>query len=73
MGGLPPGAAGQSGDGAITEALARRRAVDRVLAPSLDDREDTHRAVERTLDRMAVRVAAGYADGVRCRLRSAME
>jgi len=71
--GFRQGAAGQSGDGAITEALALRRAVDRVLAPSLDDREDTHRAVERTLDRMAVRVAAGYADGVRCRLRSAME
>ena len=31
------------------------------------------RAVERSLDRMAVRVAAGYADGVRCRLRSTLE
>lgn len=71
--GFRQGAAGQSGDGAITEALALRRAVDRVLAPSPGERLDAHRSVERTLDRMAVRVAAGYADGVRCRLRSAME
>jgi hypothetical protein len=31
------------------------------------------RSLERALDRMAVRVAAGYADGVRCRLRSALD
>lgn len=71
--GFRNGASGQPGDGPVTEALALRRAVDRVLGPALADRTTDLRAVERALDRMAVRVAAGYADGVRCRLRSTLE
>ena len=71
--GFRHGASGQPGDAPVTEALALRRAVDRVLAPVFVDRPQEQRAVERSLDRMAVRVAAGYADGVRCRLRSSME
>jgi excisionase family DNA binding protein len=71
--GFRHGASGQAGDAPVTEALALRRAVDRVLAPTLAGDPPARRAVERSLDRMAVRVAAGYADGVRCRLRSALE
>ncbi len=71
--GFRHGASGQPGDAPVTEALALRRAVDRVLGPILATRPAEQRAVERSLDRMAVRVAAGYADGVRCRLRSAIE
>jgi excisionase family DNA binding protein len=71
--GFRNGASGQPGDAPVTEALALRRAVDRVLGPALAGRTDELRAVERALDRMAVRVAAGYADGVRCRLRSSLE
>jgi hypothetical protein len=47
--------------------------VDRVLGTQVPDRPGDRRVVERALDRMAVRVAAGYADGVRCRLRSTLE
>lgn len=68
--GFRTGASGQPGDAVLTEALALRRAVDRVLGPDLQSRPLDRRAVERALDRMAVRVAGGYADGVRCRLRS---
>lgn len=71
--GFRHGASGQPGDAPVTEALALRRAVDRGLADLAVGRGDERRAVERALDRMAVRVAAGYADGVRCRLRSAFE
>jgi excisionase family DNA binding protein len=71
--GFRHGASGQAGDAPVTEALALRRAVDRVLGPTFAERPHEQRAVERALDRMAVRVAAGYADGVRCRLRSAIE
>jgi excisionase family DNA binding protein len=71
--GFRHGASGQPGDAPVTEALALRRAVDRVLGPILAARPAEQRAVERSLDRMAVRVAAGYADGVRCRLRSTLE
>ena len=71
--GFRHGASGQPGDAPVTEALALRRAVDRVLGPLLTPRPTERRAVERSLDRMAVRVAAGYADGVRCRLRSTLE
>ena len=71
--GFRHGASGQPGDAPVTEALALRRAVDRVLGPILASRPAEGRAVERSLDRMAVRVAAGYADGVRCRLRSTLE
>lgn len=71
--GFRHGASGQAGDSPVTEALALRRAVDRVLSPRTTDRPADQRTVERALDRMAVRVAAGYADGVRCRLRSSLE
>jgi len=71
--GFRHGASGQAGDAPVTEALALRRAVDRVLGPVFAARPHQQRAVERSLDRMAVRVAAGYADGVRCRLRSSLE
>ena len=71
--GFRHGASGQPGDAPVTEALALRRAVNRVLGPMLTARPAERRAVERSLDRMAVRVAAGYADGVRCRLRSTLE
>lgn len=71
--GFRHGASGQPGETAITEALALRRAVDRVLSPILAEGTPERRIVERSLDRMAVRVASGYADGVRCRLRSTIE
>jgi excisionase family DNA binding protein len=71
--GFRSGASGQPGDAPLTEALALRRAVDRVLGAQAPDRPGDRRVVERALDRMAVRVAAGYADGVRCRLRSTLE
>jgi excisionase family DNA binding protein len=68
--GFRHGASGQPGDAAVTEALALRRSVDRVLRPACAGRPLDRRALERALDRMAVRVASGYADGVRCRLRT---
>jgi hypothetical protein len=71
--GFRHGASGQPGDAVVTEALSVRRAVDRVIGPACQSRPLDQRALERALDRMAVRVAAGYADGVRCRLRSAGE
>ncbi len=71
--GFRHGASGQPGEAPVTEALALRRAVDRVLAPIIAEDAPARRVVERALDRMAVRVAAGYADGVRCRLRSTLE
>jgi excisionase family DNA binding protein len=71
--GFRRGASGQAGDAVLTETLALRRAVDRVLEPTCASRPLDRRALERALDRMAVRVASGYADGVRCRLRSAAE
>ena len=69
--GFRHGASGQPGDAVVTEALAVRRAVDRELHPACADRPLDQRALERALDRMAVRVASGYAEGVRCRLRTA--
>ena len=69
--GFRHGASGQPGDAVVTEALAVRRAVDRELHPACAGRPLDQRALERALDRMAVRVASGYADGVRCRLRTA--
>ena len=71
--GFRHGASGQPGDVPLTEVLALRRAVDRALAPIMAQSAPQRRALERTLDRMAVRVATGYADGVRCRLRSTLE
>jgi excisionase family DNA binding protein len=69
--GFRHGASGQPGDAVVTEALAVRRAVDRELHPLCAGRPLDQRALERSLDRMAVRVASGYAEGVRCRLRMA--
>ncbi len=69
--GFRNGASGQPGDAIVTEALGVRRAVDRELAPASAGRPLDRRALERALDRMAVKVAAGYADGVRCRLAAA--
>lgn len=68
--GFRHGAAGQPGDVPITEALALRRALDRTAIPHLDGRPDERRGVERAMDRMAIRLAAGYADGVKARLRA---
>jgi excisionase family DNA binding protein len=69
--GFRHGASGQPGDAVVTEALAVRRAIDRELHPVCAGRPLDQRALERALDRMAVRVASGYAEGVRCRLRTA--
>ena len=70
--GFRHGAAGQNGDIPVTEALALRRAVDRVLEGiSRDGAPEGLRVLERSMDRLAVRVAAGYAEGVRVRLRVA--
>jgi excisionase family DNA binding protein len=69
--GFRHGASGQPGDAVVTEALALRRAVDRELHPLCAGRPLDQRALERALDRMTVRVASGYAEGVRCRLRTA--
>jgi excisionase family DNA binding protein len=71
--GFRHGAAGNPGDAPVTEALALRRAVDRVLGPVLGTDGDRRRSLERSMDRMAVRVAAGYAEGVRVRLRAGAE
>jgi excisionase family DNA binding protein len=71
--GFRQGAAGQPGDAAVIEALSLRAAVDRVIGPAFPADDPGRRSLERAVDRMAVRVAAGYADGVRCRLRSALE
>jgi hypothetical protein len=55
----------------VGEALALRRAVDGALEDVYEQRgPGERRAVERLLDRLAVRVAAGYADGLRSRLRA---
>ena len=69
--GFRHGASGSPGDAVLTEALAVRRAVNRTLGPVCAGRPLDRRALERALDRIAVRVATGYADGVRCRLRTA--
>jgi hypothetical protein len=71
--GFRHGAAGSPGDAPVTEALALRRAVDRVLAPVLGGDDERRRSLERAMDRMAVRVAAGYAEGVRVRIRVGAE
>lgn len=68
--GFRHGAAGQPGDAPITEALALRRAFDRTVIARIDDNGEQRRSIERALDRMAVRLASGYSDGVRTRLRA---
>lgn len=67
--GFRHGAGGQAGDGPITEALALRRALDRAAVPHLDGQPDQRRTIERAMDRMAIRIASGYAEGVRARLK----
>jgi len=67
--GFRHGASGQMGDATISEALALRRAVDRTLGDS-EAEPAGRRATERALDRMAIRVAAGYAEGVKSRRRA---
>lgn len=71
--GFRHGAAGQPGDVPVTEALALRRAFDRVMAGELAESPERRRGLERAMDRMAVRVAAGYAEGVRTRMRATGE
>ena len=71
--GFRHGASGQAGRrpggrGAGPSPRRRPRARTRLRGPAAE-----RRTVERSLDRMAVRVAAGYADGVRCRLPVAEE
>ena len=61
--GFRHGASGQPGDAVVTEALAVRRAVDRELHPACAGRPLDQRALERALDRMAVRVAVGLRRG----------
>ncbi len=68
--GFRNGAAGSGGDAPVTEALALRRAVDRVVVEQTDDTGGTRRTLQRALDRLVVRVASGYADGVQARMRS---
>lgn len=68
--GFRNGAAGSGGDAPVTEALALRRAVDRVIVEQTDSSESARRTVQRALDRLVVRVASGYADGVQARMRS---
>lgn len=68
--GFRHGAGGQAGDAPITEALALRRALDRAAVPHLVGQSEQRRSVERAMDRMAIRLAAGYADGVRARLKA---
>lgn len=68
--GFRHGAGGQAGHAPITEALALRRALDRAAVPHLVGQSEQRRSVERAMDRMAIRLAAGYADGVRARLKA---
>ncbi len=62
------GAAGQPGDMPVTEMLSLRRAIDRLVAAELST-DSERRALHRALDRIVVRVASGYADGVQRRLQ----
>jgi excisionase family DNA binding protein len=68
--GFRHGASGGPGDVPVTEALALRRAVERCMRSWLAERPSACRSLERALDRMATKVAAGYADGVRSRVRA---
>jgi excisionase family DNA binding protein len=68
--GFRHGASGGPGDVPVTEALALRRAVERCMRPWLSERPGACRSLERALDRMATKVAAGYADGVRSRVQA---
>ena len=69
--GFRNGAAGSGGDAPVTEALALRRAVDRVVVNATEESGGARRTVQRALDRLVVRVASGYAEGVQARMRAA--
>lgn len=69
--GFRGGASGAPGETAIVEPLAFRRAVERAVAPSLQHSPDAERRLlERALDRMVIRTAVGYSEGLRSRKRS---
>jgi excisionase family DNA binding protein len=67
------GAAGQSGEPPIGEALAVRRALDAAMSDPGPGAAGARRSAERALDRMVVCVAVGYAEGLRCRRRADAE
>jgi excisionase family DNA binding protein len=66
------GAIGQPGDVPVTEVLALRRALDRFVSARNAD-EPGNRTLQRALDRVVVRVASGYAEGVQRRLLAQQE
>lgn len=69
--GFRNGAAGSGGEAPVTEALALRRAIDQVVVAHTDEAGSGRRTIQRALDRLVVRVASGYAEGVQARMRSA--
>ena len=62
--GFRAGAGGQPGENVIVSALALRAAVGRVVHDQSDIGPAAQRSLDRVLDRLVVRVAAGYADGI---------
>lgn len=69
--GFRGGASGVSGETSIVEPLSFRRAVEQAVAPDLErSPEVERRLLERALDRMVIRSAVGYAEGLRSRRRS---
>lgn len=70
--GFRHGASGSPGEGPIGDALCLRWAVDRVVAPELAGRPTAElRSLQRTMDRLVVRVASGMAEGLQARRRAA--
>jgi len=69
--GFRGGASGGSGEASMAEPLAFRRAVEAATARDFDrSPEIERRLLERALDRMVIRSAVGYAEGLRSRRRS---
>jgi len=69
--GFRVGASGARNEASTVEPLAFRRAVERAVAPDLErSPEIERRLLERALDRMVIRSAVGYAEGLRSRRRS---
>jgi excisionase family DNA binding protein len=69
--GFRGGASGASGETSIVEPLAFRRAVERAVAPDMERSPDAERRLlERALDRMVIRTAVGYSEGLRSRRKS---
>jgi excisionase family DNA binding protein len=69
--GFRSGAAGAPGETSIVEPLAFRRAVERTVAADLQESpEGERRLLERALDRMVIRTAVGYSEGLRSRRKS---